>query len=127
MIQMLAHSALAEFSRTYCTTICAVLVPCICLVTLQTLIWTGMAWSRRQTWGWIGLASGLAGMMVLHVLTWFTIGVVRMPTFVLLGLVLLCMGCNGWAMVHPRGLAQVLRSLIFAVRSFLRDRRPQWG
>lgn len=127
MIQMLAHSALAEFSRAHCTAICAFLVPSTCLVTLQTLIWTGLGWSRWQTWGWIGLASGLAGTMVLHVLTWFALGVVRVPTFVLLGLVLLCMGCNLWALLRPQGLARVLRSLVLGVRGSLKGQRPQWG
>ncbi len=115
MLQILAHSALADFSRTYCTEICAFLVPANCLVTLQTLIWTGLERARWQIGIWIAAASLLGSCMVLHVLTWFAIGVVRVPTFILLGLVLLCMGCNLWAGARPHSLAQVLRSLVIWV------------
>ena len=125
MIQSLAHSALTEFSHTHCTEICAFLVPANCLVTLQTLIWTGLGRARWQTGLWIGAASVLASLMVLHVLTWFAIGVVRVPTFVLLGLVILCMGCNFWAGAHPRSLAQVLRSLVAWVMRQVSTKFPQ--
>lgn len=108
---MLTTSTLAEFSRTYCTEICGFLVPANCLVTLQTLILTGLGRPQWQIRGSIGAVILLALTMVLHVLTWWSIGVVRVPTFILLGLVILCLSCNAWALFHSHSLRSLLRWL----------------
>jgi hypothetical protein len=96
--------SLLEFSRQHCLTICAVLVPLNLAATLTTLILVGL----NQPWQYripmIALASLFAGMMVLHVLTWFIIGVVMAPTYVLLSLGAVCLGLNAWAGLAPHYL-----------------------
>jgi predicted signal transduction protein with EAL and GGDEF domain len=91
---MLDLNTLCEFSRLHCIAICAVLVPANLLATSQTLL---MAWFHRplaQIWLMCGVASLYSLIMVLHVATWFMIGVVMIPTYVLLGLGSTCLISN---------------------------------
>jgi len=60
-----------------------------------------------------------AWVMVLHVFTWFMVGVVMLPTFILLTLAAVCLAINFWAVVHPRSMARLLRWLFFWVRGRL--------
>ncbi len=94
---MFDFNALAEFSRAYCIPICAFLVPANLLATLLTIILTGLHSSQGQVWRAAGLASLCALVMVLHVFTWFLIGTVMAPTYVLLFLGTLCLSINLWA------------------------------
>ncbi|MCL6434376.1 MAG: hypothetical protein K6T90_09185 [Leptolyngbyaceae cyanobacterium HOT.MB2.61] len=107
---MIEFSSLLGFSHTHCVAICAVLVPLNLLATLQTIVLTGL---ERLSWVWktAGLASLCAGIMVLHVLTWFLIGVIAIQTFVLLTLGSVCLGVNLWAVFHPQSLRRILVSL----------------
>ncbi|HEY9644116.1 MAG TPA: hypothetical protein V6C57_26725, partial [Coleofasciculaceae cyanobacterium] len=78
---MLDISAVFEFSRTHCIAICAVLVPANLLATLQTMLWV---WFRRpfaQVQRMAALASILALILLLHVITWWVVGVVMAPTY----------------------------------------------
>jgi ABC-type Fe3+-siderophore transport system permease subunit len=91
---MLDLTPVCEFSRTYCAAICAVLVPVNLLATSQTMM---MVWFRRPLAqvGLMGSVSSLyALVMVLHVMTWLMIGVVMLPTYVLLGLGSTCLMTN---------------------------------
>ncbi|WP_421658456.1 hypothetical protein [Leptothermofonsia sp. ETS-13] len=111
---MIEFPGLLEFSHTHCVAICAVLLPVNLLATLQTIILTVL---ERSSWVWktAGLASLCAGIMVLHVLTWFVIGVVAIQTFVLLTLGSVCLGINLWAVLHPQSLRWVVVGLRQAV------------
>ncbi|OAB60619.1 hypothetical protein AY599_10000 [Leptolyngbya valderiana BDU 20041] len=102
-------AALAELSRIHCVGICAVLVPSNLLATLATMVLTAIARSPRERWMSAGIASLLAVAMVLHVWTWFAIGVVRVPTFVLLALASLCLGLNSWAVFDPQTFVKLYR------------------
>jgi hypothetical protein len=102
------YTPLFEFSRNHCVAICACLVPAILLATIVTLIGIASGRSARQVLPSAGIASLLAGVMVLHVLTWFLIGVVMVPTFVLLSLGSVCLLINLWAISNPRSLALVM-------------------
>ena len=64
-----------EFSRSHCTGICAFLVPANLLATLQTLIFVGMGRPVVQVRLINAVAILYALLMVLHVATWFMIGV----------------------------------------------------
>ncbi|MDC0835050.1 hypothetical protein POG22_18920, partial [Geitlerinema sp. CS-897] len=68
-----------------------------------------IARSPRERWMSAGIASLLAVAMVLHVWTWFAIGVVRVPTFVLLALASLCLGLNSWAVFDPQTFVKLYR------------------
>lgn len=105
---MLDFNALFDFSRNHCIAICAFLVPANLVMTLQTLILVGIR--RNGTWLnlSIGLAIAFALLMVLHVATWQMIGVIRVPTFVLLMLGTVCLMVNSWALISRRTLSSLL-------------------
>lgn len=100
-------SNLLEFSHTHCIAICSVLVPLNLLATLQTMFFV---WLERPTWVWrtASLAALFAGIMVLHVLTWFVVGVVAVQTFVLLALGSVCLSISLWAVVDAVSLRRVM-------------------
>ncbi|MGG6296978.1 hypothetical protein ACQ4M4_21490 [Leptolyngbya sp. AN02str] len=104
--------SLFEFSRTNCVAICAFLVPANLLATLQTLIFVGLERDRQQIQLMTSAATVYASLMVLHVVTWFVIGVVMIPTFILSGLATVCLVISGWAIARPQGLAALLQRLV---------------
>ncbi|MBF2084171.1 hypothetical protein [Thermoleptolyngbya sp. C42_A2020_037] len=104
--------AIGDFSRAHCLAICAVLVPANLLATLQTLIFVGCNRSCSAIRWITSAASVYAILMLMHVLTWFVVGVVMPPTFVLTGLGGLCLGLNAWAIARPQSLSGFLRRLV---------------
>lgn len=107
---MLDLTSACELSRTHCIAICAVLVPANLLATSQTVL---MVWFRRpiaQIWLMAGVSSLYALVMVLHVLTWLIVGVVMIPTYVLLWLGSTCLVTNLLAIAVA---SQVNRSIRF--------------
>ena len=91
----LQTSVASEFSRGYCVQICTFLVPANLLATIQALVMMVLDRPLRDRLV-IGLAGGLyATLMVLHVATWFAVGVVMAPTYVLLSLAVVCLVMNG--------------------------------
>lgn len=116
-------AAIADFSRQNCIGICAALVPANMIATLQTLIFAGMERPRWERYSITAMSMFYATLMVLHVVSWFVIGVVMAPTFILLGLGLVCVGLNSWAIAAPTSLSRVVRSLLMFVARRLR----QWN
>lgn len=108
---MLNFSDLLTFSHTHCITICAMLVPLNLLTTLQTLILVGLNRSTGELIWSTGFASLFSGVMVLHVLTWFVVGVVMVPTYILLMLGSVCLGMNLWAFFGRQSLRSVINWL----------------
>ena len=107
------HSV-SEFSRAHCLSICAFLVPAILVTTLATMIFTALR--RPQAWVWqaAGVGSIFAIVMILHVFTWFVVGVVMAPTYILLWLGSSCLFTNFGAILLHRRLMQVeLRRSLF--------------
>ena len=90
------HSA-AEFSRSHCVQICAFLVPANLTAALQTLMMMAMERPFIQVSFMAAIATLYATVMVLHVATWFVVGVVMVPTYVLLSFGLACCIVNTWA------------------------------
>lgn len=117
---MFDFNTLFEFSRTNCLAICAFLVPANLLFTLQTMIFTGLRRPQTQVRQAAMLACLPALVMVFHVFTWWMIGVVMAPTFILLGLASTCLSINFWAIAHPPSLAHFLRALVLRVLSLVR-------
>jgi hypothetical protein len=91
---MLDLNSLFEFSRTYCIPICAVLVPVNLLATLQTMLFVGFRRPIAQTHLMAGVASFYALVLILHVVTWYVIGVVMAPTYILTVLGGVCIVTN---------------------------------
>ena len=91
---MFDFNTLAEFSRTNCVSICAFLVPANLVATSLTMILTALRRPQVQVWQAGGIASIFALVMILHVFTWFMIGVVMAPTYILLWLGSSCLFTN---------------------------------
>lgn len=97
-----------EFSRTHCIGICAFLVPANLLATLQTMIFTPWRRFHSRLPIVVTVASFYALVMIFHVFTWFAIGVVMAPTFILLFLASVCLTINVWAIAHSASLSGLL-------------------
>jgi asparagine N-glycosylation enzyme membrane subunit Stt3 len=108
---MLDFNALFEFSRANCIAICAFLVPANLLLTLRTIVFTGLSRPQVQVRQAAVLACIPALVMILHVWTWFLIGVIMAPTFILLWLASTCLGINFWAITYPQSLVRLLSAL----------------
>lgn len=105
---MTDFASLLEFSHSHCVAICSVLVPLNLIATSLTIGLVGLNQNSGRILVAAGLASLAAFVMVLHVMTWFVIGVVMIPTYVLLLLGSVCLGINLWAVLQPRSQRQVL-------------------
>lgn len=111
---------LFELSRSYCITICALLVPASLLLTLRTVLLVGQHRSPAQVRRTIVMASLPALILLLHNFTWFIIGVVMAPTYILLVLSCVCLSLNLWAIVHPTSMSQRLNQLSKLLMQFQR-------
>lgn len=109
-------SFLAEFSRDRCIAICAFLVPANLLLTLQTLSLVARNRSQSSIRWSVAIATALAIILVLHVGTWFAIGVVTPVTFILLGLASTCLAANFWTTIYQstfRDLLQIGQTYLY--------------
>ncbi|MBM0743416.1 hypothetical protein JOY44_17660 [Phormidium sp. CLA17] len=113
---MFDFNSLLHFSHAYCVAICAALVPLNLLATILTIVLTGLRRPSAEVLKVSGVAIAFAGMMVLHVLTWFAVGVVMVPTYVLLTLGTVCFAVNAWAILHPSSLQRLLNRLTEAAK-----------
>lgn len=98
-------NTIAELSRTHCISICAFLVPANLIATSATMIFVFLRRPNLQVWQAAGIASSLALIMILHVLTWWIAGVVMLPTFILLGLGSSCLLTNLVSLLYQKRLA----------------------
>lgn len=110
---MIDINTLFEFSRTHCIAICGFLVPANLLATLQTLILVGLNRSQYQVQRATTIAIACALVMILHVYTWFAVGVVMAPTYILLFLGSVCLCLNVWALGHRESMMRSLRALYY--------------
>ena len=104
--------ALAEFSRHHCISICAFLVPANLLLTSLTMLFAAL--HRPQYWVWqaAGIASIPALTIIYHVFTWFMVGVVMAPTYILLGLGTTCLFINLGAIFYNYNRGWLQKKLI---------------
>lgn len=91
---MLDFNTLADFSRGHCIGICAFLVPVNLIAAFVTIILTFLRRPIHQVWPSLGVSSILAVVMLLHVYTWFAVGVVMYPSYILLSLAICCLLAN---------------------------------
>ena len=108
---MFDFNALAEFSRYYCIGICAFLVPANLVATSLTMVFAMLRRPAAQVWQAAGIASIFALAMMLHVFTWFLVGTVMAPTYILLCLGSICLCVNLGAILLRRRNAIALRLL----------------
>lgn len=107
-VEMVDINVLFDFSRQHCIAICACLVPANLLSTLQTMIMVGLHRPIGQVRLMITIATAYALLQLLHVYTWFAIGVVMAPTFILIFLSTVCLAINVGALLYSnaRGYGQ---------------------
>lgn len=91
---MLDFHTLSEFSRTNCIGICTFLVPANILTTVLTITLAVINRPSLQIWQAASVAGIFATLMILHVYTWFMVGIVLAPTYILLGLAITCLIAN---------------------------------
>ena len=108
---MFDSNTLAEFSRHYCIGICAFLVPANLVATSLTMVFAMLRRPAAQVWQAAGIASIFALVMMLHVFTWFMVGMVMAPTYILLCLGSICLFTNFGAILLRRRNAISLRLL----------------
>lgn len=126
---MLDINPLLEFSRSHCVAICAVLVPANLTATTLTLVAVGQHRPPQRVRQLTAIASLVALLMLLHVMTWLIVGVIMAPTFILFALGSICLLINGWAIAHPASLSGLLSRLSVAflsIRSTISTRTRQW-
>ncbi|WP_045054457.1 hypothetical protein [Aliterella atlantica] len=97
---MFDFANLAELSRTHCVSLCAFLVPANLVATTLTMVLAAMQRPKLQLLPSAGMASIFALVMLWHVYTWFAIGVVMVPTYVLLWLSSTCLLANIGAIAY---------------------------
>jgi len=90
-------AVLGELSRSQCIEICAFLVPANLIATSQTILFTLLKRSPLQIFIISTMAIVYALLMILHVLSWFIVGVVMVPTFILMFLGIVCLTINSIA------------------------------
>ncbi len=85
---------LGDFSRSHCIGICAFLVPANLIATSQTILFTILKRSSIQIFTITTSAIIYALLMIFHVISWFIVGVVMAPTFILMFLGTVCLAVN---------------------------------
>lgn len=99
---------LFEFSQNHCIAICAFLVPANLLLTLGTVSLVSQLRHLTQVYLSVFTASFLALTLLLHDFTWFSIGVVMAPIYILLALACVCLSLNLWTIAHPASMKQLV-------------------
>jgi hypothetical protein len=108
---MLELNSIAEFSRCHCIGICAVLVPTNLFLTIGTMFSTALGRSTSTIYVTVGLSILPAIVLLLHVMTWWAIGIVMLPTYILPILAITCLTINAYATIDPQGMGHLLRKI----------------
>ncbi len=103
---------LCEFSRNHCIGICGCLVPFNLILSFLTLVYVGLEKSPQLVKKNAIAVYGGVTLMVLHVSTWFLIGVVMIPTFVLPIFGATCVAINLWGTKSPATMRRFLLWLL---------------
>jgi len=75
------------------------------------MAFTGLQRPQSQVQQAAILAGIPAVVMILHVYTWFMIGVVMAPTYILLGMATTCLATNLWAIIYPQSMVRLFTAL----------------
>ena len=99
---------LCEFSRCHCIAICGGLVPFNLILSFLTLVYVARQASPNLIQKNAIAVYGGVTLMVLHVSTWFLVGVVMIPTFLLPAFGAVCVVINLWGTQAPDSLRRFL-------------------
>ena len=108
---MFDFNNIIEFSHLYCVAICGLLVPMNVLASLQPIIFTILHRPKQEINLIALVASFYALMIILHVGSWFIVGVVRIQTFILLWFASCCLITNIWAVSHGSSMRVTIQFL----------------
>jgi hypothetical protein len=111
---MMDLHSMVEFSRCYCIGICAFLVPTNLLLAISIILLVAVDQPKRLIYSIIGIAVFPAIALFLHVATWWAIGVVMLPTFILPLLASTCLAIYTYAVINP----QHMRNRLMAISKF---------
>ena len=101
-----------EFSHLYCVEICGFLVPTNVLASLQPIFFTIFHRPKKEINLMALVASFYALIIILHVASWFIVGVVRIQTFILLWFASCCLITNIWAVIHSSRMRATIKFLL---------------
>jgi hypothetical protein len=111
---MLELSSIAEFSRFHCISICTILVPInLCLAGTTTILVASNR-STQLIYPTVCVSVLPAVILLLHVATWWSIGIVMLPTFILPMLAIICLANNAYAIIAP----EHMRNLVITILEF---------
>jgi hypothetical protein len=108
---MLELNSLAEFSRCHCIGICAVLVPINLSLTISTMLSAALGRSKAIINATVALSIFPAIVLLLHVISWWAIGVIMLPTYILPVLAITCLMINIYAAVNSQQMGNLLRKI----------------
>jgi len=109
---MFDFNTLADFSRANCISICAFLIPANLIASLLAIIPIVLRRPPVKVWKAAGIGSIFAILMLYHVFTWFMIGIVMAPTYILLCLGSICLFTNIVAIAYNYEFTLSGKSLI---------------
>ncbi len=105
---MFELNSIAEFSRCHCIGICAFLVPTNLCLASATMLLTALERSPRLIYAIVTVGVFPAIALFLHVATWWAIGVVKLPTFILPTLATTCLAIYAYAIVNRQQMKNLL-------------------
>jgi hypothetical protein len=108
---MFELNSIAEFSRCHCIGICAFLVPTNLCLASATMLLTALDRSPRLIYSIVSVAVFPAIALLLHVATWWAIGVVKLPTFILPTLATTCLAIYAYAIVNRQHMKNLLMTI----------------
>jgi hypothetical protein len=114
---MLELNSIAEFSRCHCIGICALLVPTNLCLANATILLTVFNRSSQLIYTIAGISIVPALVLLLHVATWWSVGVVMLPTFILPVLALTCLAIQTFVVSNPvrtRSLVSIISKFSIA-------------
>jgi hypothetical protein len=109
---MLELNTIGEFSRYHCIGICAVLIPTSLCLSSATLLGVAMNKSLQLIRVAIYLGILTAILLLLHVATWLSIGVVMLPTFILPVIAILTLSIQIYALINPQQLRNLSLTIV---------------
>lgn len=109
---MLDLNSTIEFSQINCIAICSFLVPMNLLASLQSIIFISLCRPKQEIKLMALVASLYALMIILHVGTWFIVGVVRTQTFILLSFAISSLITNIWAVNHGDSMRATIQFIV---------------
>ncbi|WP_309727936.1 hypothetical protein [Chamaesiphon sp. OTE_75_metabat_556] len=120
-VTMLDLNSIAEFSRCHCIGICALLVPVNLLLSTTTIFLVGAHRSVQLIYATAAISIWPALALFLHVATWWSIGIVMLPTFILPVLATICLATQAYAVINPHQM----RTLLWKILAFVSNKYRQ--